>query len=197
VRPPFAFPPFNPIQPLAPKQPDPLPPREEPPAAKEPADDIHKIGNKISDAAEAVAGKVEAFRELIEDRQDDINEAVETFREIGRALESTGRQTDEKVGANPMEAPTSLHSLHSQQPWPSSIRGEIDDAVRGAISRLELKTAGRKTREATEEVVDKEVADHVEAFRETSKESRKEYLWWLGWVAAAAAAAWGVTRKPK
>ncbi|MCH7685514.1 MAG: trypsin-like peptidase domain-containing protein [Planctomycetes bacterium] len=135
-KPPFAFPPFNPLQPTVPKQPDPPPPpREEPPAPRRP-EDIRKIGNKISDAAEEVADKVETVIELMEDGQDDINEAVETFREVGKALESTGRETrdavtdnvesiteavrpvvDEHVESSPIEAPADEGSGTGYPPW--------------------------------------------------------------------------------
>ena len=114
-----------------------------------------------------MADKVEKFAELIEDRQEDINEAVETFREIGRALESTGRETREKN--NP---------------------GAVPDHVLSAET-----TGAETTRPAEGAAASPEPPDSEELNQD--EESDEGLPPWLPWAVAGGAGIWGITRKPK
>ncbi|MCH7988429.1 MAG: hypothetical protein IID46_04670 [Planctomycetes bacterium] len=98
-----------------------------------------------------MADKFEKFAELIEDRQEDIDEAVETVREIGRISESTGRRTggivgiradgstyDRRVGAIPLLPPPLPPSESNDElNVTGSLFETIDAAVRDMIDRLE------------------------------------------------------------
>lgn len=208
MKPPFAFPPFNPTVPIITTPP---PPKDEPPAPVEskPEDDIRKIGNKISDAADRVADEVEAFRELIEDRQEDIDDAVTTFREIGKALESTGRGTreEESDGTPSRLLGTDLPQGRTAAEEIESIVAEMLDSrednyppplvITGPIVPGENVLASAKEANESKNVSINPVDDPQDKISEPSEESGQDLPPWLPWVVAAGAGVWGLTRKPK
>lgn len=121
-----------------------------------------------------MADKVEAFRELIEDRQEDINEAVETFREIGRALESVGRdaRSTHNVASDVDET---LHPAPPiQQPSPEEVAKLAVD-----ILNSQSETPDESVPEVTE----------------PAEESDEGYPWWLPWAGIVGVGVWGAQRK--
>ena len=173
---------MNPIAPLLPETPEtPPPPRDEPPTPKEPEpepeDDIRKLGDKIGDAADEIADKVEAFRELLEDRQKDHDDALETLRGIGRALQTTG--VDASGGAvivppDTEEAPPAA---------PPIVQPSPEEVANMAVAILNSQS---------------ETAQEVgEAPAEPDEKSGDGFPpWWFPWVIiAVGAVGWGITRK--
>ena len=155
----------------------PPPPREEPPEPKEPEpDDIGNIGDKISDAANDVVDKVEAYRELLQKIQKDVDEGVDTIRELGKSLEWAGTIT-RGIPDRPIAKVTNVKVLNSPS---ADVIANIGQPPT-TYSASEWETTNKDAPESSE----------------PSEESDKAYAWWLPWVLACGVGIWGLNRKPK
>ena len=173
---------MNPIPPRQPEPPPPPPPKEEPPEPLKPEpDDIGNIGDKISDAAEEVVDKVEAYRELLQKIQKDVDEGVDTIRELGKSLEWAGTIT-RGIPDRPIAKVTNVKVLNSP---PSPSTPPIHQPSPEEVANLAVAILSSQS-----ETTDEDVS-------EPSEESDKSYAWWLPWVVAGGVGIWGLNRKPK
>ena len=70
------------------------------PGDPEPSNDIRKIGDKVSDAADRVVDTVQNFRELLSDRQEDVAEAFDKLEEIGESLNEAAQEPGDESESN-------------------------------------------------------------------------------------------------
>ena len=143
---------------------------------------------------------------MLQERQEDIDEAFETFREIGKSLVSTGKQTRDVPEKEPEQvtkvvAPSSeeianlvvdiLNSQKDPEKEPKRITEEAPPAHQP--SPEEIATLAAAILNSQSETPEEDVG---EAPAERDEEPGKGYPWWLPWAVVGGVGVWGLKRKP-
>ena len=121
---------------------------------------------------------------MLNDRQKDLDEAAETFRNVGSALQSTGRDARGGIaGINPDGSRYDPTFDPGEPPSPVPDYPTARDIAVIVASELRPDTV----------FLEEEETDAPELVQE----SDESYPPWLPWAVAGGAGIWALTRKPK